>query len=450
MIGPAAGMSFANGARAFRHRNYRLYFGGQLVSLVGTWMQAVAQGWLILQLTGDPFLLGVVAAMQWIPVMVLGLFGGIITDALPKRQTLIVTQAIKMGLSFAMFGLVFTGRVEVWQVMALAFLGGLTNVVDMPTRQAFSVEMVGREDVGNAVALNSAMFNAARVLGPAVAGLTIGAFDISTAFLIDAISFLAVLLALLAMRDSELRTVPPIARPTSVGEVFDGLREGLSYVRRTPLVLLSILVVGLVATFGMNFQVVIPPLTEQLLHSDATGYGFLMAASGARLAGRGAVHRVLAALADRPHRRRLDPRRHRRDRARPVVGVLPVDGADVPRRAGRDRDGRHGQHDDPACGPRPPPRPDDGRLHDRVRRVHPDRWPADGLDRLSLRHRRGDGPRRGRLRDRRARRVLLGPPEPRRDRDRGPDEALEPPRRRPALRRSPPLGRRPIRGRVGR
>ncbi|HEY4189124.1 MAG TPA: MFS transporter, partial [Candidatus Limnocylindrales bacterium] len=280
MIRPGAGMSFSNGARAFRHRNYRLYFGGQLVSLVGTWMQSVAQGWLILQLTGDPFLLGVVAAMQWIPVMVLGLFGGLITDALPKRQTLIVTQAIKMLLSFTMFALVFTGAVQVWQVMVLALLGGLTNVVDMPTRQAFSVEMVGREDIGNAIALNSAMFNAARILGPAAAGLTIGAFDVSTAFFIDAVSFLAVLIALLAMHQSELRVAPPIVRPGSVDEVFSGLREGLTYVRRTPLVLLSILVVGLVSTFGMNFQVVIPPLTEQVLHSGATGYGFLMAASG--------------------------------------------------------------------------------------------------------------------------------------------------------------------------
>src|SRR5690349_6419431 len=188
MIGRAGmGASFANGARAFRHRNYQLWFGGQLTSLVGTWMQTVAQGWLILQLTGDPFLLGVVAAMQWIPVMVLGLFGGLITDALPKRKTLVATQAIKMTLSFAMFALVFSGTVEVWHVMILALLGGLTNVVDMPTRQAFSVEMVGREDVGNAIALNSAMFNGARILGPAVAGLTIGAFDISTAFFVDAV-----------------------------------------------------------------------------------------------------------------------------------------------------------------------------------------------------------------------------------------------------------------------
>lgn len=279
-IPSGVGMSFANGARAFRHRNYQLWFGGQLVSLVGTWMQSVAQGWLILQLTGDALLLGVVAAMQWIPVMVLGLFGGLVTDTLPKRRTLVVTQGIKMALAFAMFGLVFTDRIEVWQVMVLAFLGGLTNVVDMPTRQAFTVEMVGREDIGNAVALNSAMFNGARILGPAVAGLTIGAFDIATAFLVDAVSFLAVLVALLAMRERDLRIVPPIARPTSVGEVVENLREGLAYVRHTPLVLLGILVVGLTSTFGMNFQVVIPPLTEQVLHSDATGYGFLMAASG--------------------------------------------------------------------------------------------------------------------------------------------------------------------------
>jgi predicted MFS family arabinose efflux permease len=165
-------------------------------------------------------------------------------------------------------------------VAILAFLGGLTNVVDMPTRQAFAVEMVGREDIGNAVALNSAMFNSARILGPAVAGLTIGAFDISIAFFVDAISFLAVLIALVAMRESELRPAPPMARPTSAGEVLTGLREGLSYVRRTPLVLVAVAVIGLVSTFGMNFPVIIPPFTEQVLHSDATGYGFLMAASG--------------------------------------------------------------------------------------------------------------------------------------------------------------------------
>ena len=179
-----------NGARAFRHRNYRLFFSGQLISLVGTWMQTVAQAWLVLQLTADPFLLGLVAAMQFLPVMVLGLFGGLIADALPKRRTLIATQAIQMLLAFILFGLTATGAVEVWQIMILALLLGITNAVDMPTRQSFVVEMVGRGDVANAVALNSAIFNTARIVGPAIAGLAIGVFDISIAFLLNGLSFL--------------------------------------------------------------------------------------------------------------------------------------------------------------------------------------------------------------------------------------------------------------------
>ena len=270
----------ALGGRAFRHRNYRLFFAGQLTSLVGTWMQTVAQSWLVLQLTGDPFMLGVVAAAQFLPVIFLGLFGGLIADALPKRKTLIGTQAAKMVLALALFGLVASSSVEVWQVVLLAALGGVTNVFDMPTRQAFSVEMVGREDIANAVALNSAMFNSARIIGPAVAGLTIGALGISTAFLIDAVSFLAVIAALFAMRDDELWSPPPMVRPGSVREVAAGVREGLGYVRSAPLVLLAISAVGLVATFGMNFPVIIPALARDVLHSDASGYGFLMAASG--------------------------------------------------------------------------------------------------------------------------------------------------------------------------
>ncbi len=276
----ATGLALADGARAFRHRNYRLFFGGQLTSLIGTWMQTVAQSWLVLQLTGDPFMLGVVAAAQFLPVMFLGLFGGLIADALPKRRTLLATQTVKMALSFTMFALVASDAVEVWQVVGLALLGGLTNVFDMPTRQAFSVEMVGREDIANAVALNSAMFNGARIIGPAVAGLTIGALGVSTAFLIDAVSFIAVIVALLAMREDELWSPPLMARPGSVAEVMAGLREGLRYARDARLVLLAIAVVGLVATFGMNFPVIIPALAQDVLHSDASGYGFLMAASG--------------------------------------------------------------------------------------------------------------------------------------------------------------------------
>lgn len=268
------------GVRAFRHRNYRLFFGGQLISLVGTWMTAVAQSWLVLQLTGSPFILGVVAAAQFLPVLILGLFGGFIADQIPKRRTMMATQAFAMGVSFTLFALSATHLIAVWHIIVLAVLMGIRNAIDMPTRQAFAVEMVGKEDVGNAVALNSAMFNGARVLGPAIAGLTIGAFNISIAFLVDALSFLAVLIGLALMDEHELRLPPRVPRPHSVGDVFANLAEGLRYVRSTERVLLAILVVGLVSTFGMNFSVVIPALARDVLHTDASGYGFLMAAAG--------------------------------------------------------------------------------------------------------------------------------------------------------------------------
>ncbi len=274
--------AFANGGRAFRHRNYRLFFTGQLISLIGTWMQQVAQAWLVLELTGDPFILGAVTAVAFLPVLVLGLFGGLVADALPKRKTLMVTQAIQMMLAFTLFGLVVTDTVQVWQIFVLAALLGITNAVDMPTRQAFTVEMVGREDVANAVALNSAIFNGARIIGPAIAGLTIGFFggNVGIAFLINGLSFLAVIIAYAAMRQSELQTPPVMARPRSVGEVRTSLAEGLSYVRRTELVLMATVTVGVVATFGMNFGVTIPTLAREVLHTDATGYGFLMTATG--------------------------------------------------------------------------------------------------------------------------------------------------------------------------
>ena len=278
-IGTGAVRGF-HGLRAFRHRNYRLFFGGQLISLIGTWIQQVAQAWLVLQLTHDPLWLGLVAVAQFGPVIIFGLFGGVIADQLPKRKTLLVTQTVAMVLAFVLFGLTVTGVVEVWHVMILAVLLGTNNAIDMPTRQSFAVEMVWREDMANAVGLNAAQFNTSRILGPAVAGLLIGATDISIAFLINAVSYLAVIAAYLAMRDSELRSVEPVERPTSVRAVFENLAEGARYVRNTPLVLLGVTVVGLVATFGMNFQVLVPPLADNVLHVGASGFGFLMAASG--------------------------------------------------------------------------------------------------------------------------------------------------------------------------
>ena len=266
--------------KAFGHRNYRLFFFGQAVSLIGTWMQQVAQGWLVLTLTGDPFWLGVVATAQFLPVMVLGLFAGILADVLPKRQTLLAAQVVMMVLAIILTILTATGLVEVWMIIVLALLLGCASAVDMPVRQSFAIEMVGPRDIGNAVAINSAMFNGARVVGPAMAGLTIAAFGIAPAFAINAVSFLAVIIALAAMRDDELHLPRLVPRPRSVGAVVETLREGLAFVRHTPIVLMAVTTVGLVATFGMNFQVLIPPLAQDVLGSDASGYGFLMTASG--------------------------------------------------------------------------------------------------------------------------------------------------------------------------
>ena len=381
---------------AFQHRNYRLFFGGQAISLVGTWMQQVAQAWLVLELTHDPIWLGIVSAAQFIPVIILGLFAGVAADALPKRRVLIGTQTAMMVLAAILAVLVFTDVVEVWMILVLAFLLGIANAVDMPVRQAFSIELVGREDIGNAVALNSAMFNGARVIGPALAGLAIAAFGVGPAFAINAVSFLAVIIGLAPDGRARRSHVPNrIARPDSARAVVRNLKEGLRYVRGTPIVLLAVTTVGVVATVGMNFNVLIPAFAQNDLQSGAAGYGFLMAASGvgSLLAARPARHRWPAARGP-PGDGCADPRSGvaRAGRDPRVPGRPRPDG---PHRLRVDPDGRDRQHDDPARRPGPPPRPGDERLHDGVQRLGPDRRPGDGGCRLGVR-----GPDRDRARRR--------------------------------------------------
>ena len=266
--------------RSFRHRNYRLFFVGQLISLVGTWMQSVAQGWLVLTLTNSPFDLGLVAAVQFLPVLFLGLFGGVIADALPKRQTLIATQAAMMVLALILAAITITGVVQVWMILILALLLGCANAVDMPVRQSFVIEMVGREDVANAVALNSAMFNMARIVGPAIAGVTIAAIGIAAAFILNALSFIAVIGALALMRDDELRAIVHPPTPHGGREVFAHLGEGLAYVRRTPVILMVVVVVGIISTVAFNWTVVFPAYARDTLGQDAAGYGVLMSSLG--------------------------------------------------------------------------------------------------------------------------------------------------------------------------
>ena len=275
---------FTATGRALKHRNFRLFFFGQLVSVTGTWMQSLAQAWLLLTLVGNdqaPLYLGLLGAVQFLPVLALGLFCGIIADLFPKRPMLIGTQTAAGLLALVLGGLVYFQVVAVWHVFLLAFLLGLVNAVDMPSRQSFVVEMVGGDDIANAIALNSALFNGARIIGPAIGGMMIYAVGTAACFIFNGLSYGAVVIGLLAMRDSELRSAARLPMPRSLGAVRTNLGEGLGYVRRTPVVLLAITVIGLVSTFGMNFNVVLPILAASVLNVGPAGAGALYAAMGA-------------------------------------------------------------------------------------------------------------------------------------------------------------------------
>ena len=274
--GPPAAPAFLRGFRALRHRDFRLFYTGQLISLVGTWMQSLAQSWLVLVLTGSALALGVVGALQFLPVLFLSALGGMAADRLPKRWVLVGTQAVEMILAFTLALLTFTGVVSYVDVLILALLLGIANAIDMPTRQAFVVELVGPEDLTNAIALNSTVFNAARLVGPALAGLLIGIIGISGCFLLNGLSFLAVIAGLLIMN--------PMHRPArhleSLREIVQDLREGFRYVRLNQLVRAVIVIVGAVGTFGANFNVVLPIFARDTLGVGATGLGWLMASMG--------------------------------------------------------------------------------------------------------------------------------------------------------------------------
>ena len=274
---PTPAEKFLRGFRALRGRNYRLYWIGQLVSLTGTWMQTTAQGWLVLQLTHSPLALGLVTTLQFLPAMLLSLFGGVIADRVPKYRLILATQVAALVQALLFGVLVGTGAIQLWHVYALALALGVISAIDMPTRQAFVFELVGREELANAVALNSLLFNGARVIGPAVAGVLIERIGIAPAFYLNAVSFVAVLAGLLLMDRSSLRPAPAKA----TGSVLHGVAEGLRYTWRTPAVLMVMLLMAFVGTFGYNFNVVLPLLAGFVLHSGAGEFGALSAALGA-------------------------------------------------------------------------------------------------------------------------------------------------------------------------
>ena len=255
--------------RSLRNRNYRLFFSGQLVSLVGTGMQVVAQSWLVLTLSNSGVALGVTAALQFAPMLVIGVWGGVVADRFDKRRVLIATQVTSALLAFVLGLLVVSGAVTLWMVYVLAFLLGLVNVVDLPTRHAFVIEMVGGDEVPNAVGLNSAVFNTGRLVGPAVAGVLIASVGVASCFLINALSYLPVIAGLAAMRTEELfRQAPVAAGPGPV-------RAGLRYVWSTPELRSTLLLVAAVGTFGLNHAVILPLLARYALGGGVRLYGVL-------------------------------------------------------------------------------------------------------------------------------------------------------------------------------
>jgi MFS family permease len=267
----------ASGFEALGVRNFRLFWSGQLISLTGTWMQTTAQAWLVLQLTnGSPFALGVVITLQYIPVMLFALFGGVLADRLPKRKTLVATQTLLM-IQASIFGvLVAVGAIQLWHVYVLAVAQGLITAVDNPVRQAFIYEMVGREVLVNAVGLNSMTFQGARIFGPALAGVVIQWIGIAPALIVNAISFIPVIGALLLMDEKALFT----GAMTVDGSMLMRLKEGVTFARRTPLLFAILIFTAFIGMFGFNFTVITPLVADNVLKTDAAGFGLLSAAMG--------------------------------------------------------------------------------------------------------------------------------------------------------------------------
>ena len=261
--------------RAFRHRNYRLFFFGQLISLTGTWMQSVAESWLVFRLTGSSALLGVAAFATQVPVLLLAPVGGIVADRANRHRVLIATQTASMVLPLTLAALTLTGRVQVWHVFVLAACLGVINAFDIPTRQAFVMDMVGREDLVNAIALNSSMVNGARVVGPAAAGLLVAAVGEGWCFLVNGVSYVAVVIGLLMMRVAA-RTRPPHATNPARDIV-----EGFRFVVRTGPVRALLVLLGAISFAGMPYAVLMPVFAEQILHGGARELGLLMGCSGA-------------------------------------------------------------------------------------------------------------------------------------------------------------------------
>ena len=278
--------SLAEAFRALRHRDFRLFFTGQLISLIGTWMQAVAQGWLMHRLTSSALMLGLLSFAQFAPVLPLALWAGVIADRSDRRTMLLWTQALLLAQAVALASVVSTGVVKPWMVLALAVVYGMVNTFDLPARQSFVIEMTGKEDLPNGIALNSAAFNAARILGPAVAGALVATLGEAWCFWLNALSFVAVIVSLAMMRGrreatataaSAVVTQRAVAPPAGAST----MREGLAYAWSTPTIRQLLVLLAVCAGVGFQYNVLLPVYARDVLHAGARTYGLLFSAFGA-------------------------------------------------------------------------------------------------------------------------------------------------------------------------
>jgi MFS family permease len=262
--------------RTLRYRNYRLFFGGQLISLIGTWMQQVALTWLVYRLTNSAFLLGVVGFASQIPAFLLSPLAGVIADRMNKHRIVIATQILSMAQAAVLTILTLTGNISVWYIIPLSVVLGLANAFDIPTRQAFLVEMIeNKEDLGNAIALNSSMFNGARLIGPSIAGLVIAMFGEGICFLLNALSYIAVIAALM-----KLKIRPKIKHDDEPGRIMERLKEGFRYAYGFPPIRSILMLLALVSVMGMPFTVLTPIFAKDILHGGPRTLGFLVGATG--------------------------------------------------------------------------------------------------------------------------------------------------------------------------
>ncbi|MEI6092549.1 MAG: MFS transporter [bacterium] len=269
---------FKNNFHSLFHRNYRYFFIGQLVSLIGTWMQVMAQAWLVYEITNSPFKLGLVSALQFLPTLIFGLFAGVFVDRFPKKKILILTQIMSMIQAFALFFLAYFNMIEYWHIITLAIMLGLTNALDAPARQAYVIELVGRKDVVNAIGLNSVVFNTARIVGPAIAAILMTGLGISWCFFLNGISFIGVIVALMMIKHDPDRKY--IIYQSKKMNIIKDVAAGLSYIRGNTVLLKTSVMVLFITLFGFNHNVLIPIFAKTVLGFREKGFGLLLSSLG--------------------------------------------------------------------------------------------------------------------------------------------------------------------------